>query len=202
VPEKPHAPAHLAGHGALVVPRAGYQLERVEGGPDSALRVTNGSERGLLDVRAPERETNPLAEVLLGPPTHAWRIETRAFVCAWPRGFVLADDPDGLSPFLLAGPRDSLVWVSGPMPRERALPIEQLVDEGQRVRAIADAPDSTRLDVDYVVEGEPWWQRRTVLRWDDDTVMVVSAQARMSDEESVCAAVDEVAETLTAAQLN
>lgn len=189
------SPARLAGYGALVLPRAGYQLERVEGA-ESSLRVIYGAERGALDVRAADAATSTLAGVLPGPATRAWSIIADTYTCAWPQGFVLADDPDGLSAFLLAGAHDALVWVSGPMPSERALPIETLADEGQNIRAVADEGENARIDLDYVHEGEPWWQRRYVLRWGADDVLVLTAQARALDEDAVCAAIDEVAATI------
>lgn len=197
-----HTPARLAGHGALVVPRLGYQLERVDGAPESSLRVTCGEESAVLDVRAADADASPLAVVAPGPPTLAWRILTDTYSCAWPLGFVLADDPDGLSSFLLAGERGALMWVSGPMSRERALPIENLADEDQRVRAIADEGENVRIDLDYVHEGEPWWQRRYVLRWGADEVLVLTAQAMALDEDVVRAAIDELAQTIAPALPN
>ena len=200
-PTRP-SPPHLVGHGALLIPRAGFRLEHVEGAADSTVRVTYGDESALLDVRAPDASASPLAEVLPGPQTRAWRIETTSYVCALPLGFVLADDPDGFSPFVLDGPEGALVWVSGPMPRDRALPVENLIDEGQTVRGVADAGDNVRVDLDYVFEGEPWWQRRYILAWGKDDVLVLSAQARALDEDTVRVAIDGLVETIAPSQLN
>lgn len=197
-----HSPARIVGHGAVVLPRTGYQLERVAGASESTLRVTYGEDAQLLDVSAPEAAASALAEVAPGPLMRAWRIETDTFTCAWPRGLTLADDPDALSAFVLAGPNGALIWASGPMPRERATPIESLADEGQNIRAVADEGDNVRIDLDYVFEGEPWWQRRYVLAWSDDTVLVVSAQAKALDEEVVAAAIDELAQSIAPSHLN
>jgi len=88
------------------------------------------------------------------------------------------------------------------MPREGALPIENLADEGQNIRAVADEGENVRIDLDYVFEGEPWWQRRYVLAWTADTVLVLSAQAKALDEEVVAAAIDEVAQSIAPSQPN
>lgn len=195
-------PARIVGHGVVVVPRAGYQLERVADASESTLRVIYGENRKLLDVAAPDAAESAFAEVAPGPQMRAWRIETDTFTCAWPRGFTLADDPDALSAFVLAGTNGSLIWVSGPMPRERATPIEGLADEGQNIRAIADEGENVRIDLDYVFEGEPWWQRRYVLAWGAETVLVLSAQAKALDEDVVAAGIDELAQSIAPSQLN
>lgn len=197
-----HSRARIVGHGAVVLPRAGYQLERVAGASESTLRVTYGDDAQVLDVSAPEAAESTLAEVAPGPLMRAWRIETDTFACAWPIGLTLADDPDALSAFILAGANGALIWVSGPMPRERALPVENLADEGQNIRAVADEGENVRIDLDYVFEGEPWWQRRYVLAWTADTVLVLSGQAKALDEEVVAAAIDEIAQSIAPSQPN
>lgn len=193
--------ARLSGHGAFVIPRPGYQLARVDGGPASSLRVTYREESQLVEIGGTEPISEQLLEVLADPSSAAWRIQTDTFACAWPAGFVLADDPDELSAFVLAGENGALIWVSGPMPAERALPIENLADEDQTVRAVADEGENARIDLDYVLDSEPWWQRRYVLRWDGE-VLVVSGQARALDEEWVCVALEELTGSLTPTRLN
>ena len=112
-----HSPARIVGHGAVVLPRTGYQLERVAGASESTLRVTYGEDAQLLDVSAPEAAASALAEVAPGPLMRAWRIETDTFTCAWPRGLTLADDPDALSAFVLSlGPILKVAGQTLPVP--------------------------------------------------------------------------------------
>ncbi|MGZ3424111.1 MAG: hypothetical protein ACXWUG_00890 [Polyangiales bacterium] len=164
----------LRGNGLLVIPKGKFRFER------DAVK-TSGDD----------------VEVLPAPGAGEWRIETPSFSIAWPRGFAIADDPDELSPFLLHGDRDALIWTAGPLPKEKVLPVEKLVDEEQRVRAIADAGDDVRIDLDYVVDGEPWWQRR-YLRKVPGGMLVLSAQARAADEDEVRPAIDLLDATLVA----
>jgi len=147
----------------------------------------------------PEPSAN--LEVIPSPGASEWRIDLGAYSFAWPEGFELTDDPGELSPFLLAGPRGALIWVAGPLARDQVMPIEKLVDEDQRVRAVADAGDGARIDIDYVVDAEPWWQRRYVRfvpaePGGPDRALVLSAQARAADEDAVREAIDLVERTL------
>ena len=191
----PRSRARIAGHGLLIAPHEGYQLERLDVGSESALRLTYGNESHVF-AAALDSPESPLAEVAPGPAMRLWRIETDTFGCSWPRGFTLADDPDGLSAFVLSAASGALLWVSGPMPRERTFPVEKLADEGQHIRAIADEGENVRIDLDYVFEGEPWWQRRYVLVWGAETVLVLSAQAKALDEETASAALDELVQSI------
>jgi hypothetical protein len=166
----------IRGRGLLVIPNGSFRFERDEVPTASTERV----------------------EVLAAPASLEWRIETDTCSIAWPAGFALANDPDELSPFLLHGPGDALLWIAGPLPRDKVLPVEKLVTEDQRVRAIADAGDDVRIDVDYIVddgdEPEPWWQRRYV-RVTPQGAFVLSAQAHARDEDVVRAAIDEIERT-------
>ena len=126
-----------------------------------------------------------------------WRIDLGSYSFEWPEGFELTEDPDEISPFLLQGVRDSLLWIAGPLPREKVLPVEKLVEDEQRIRAIADSGDDVRVDIDYVVDAEPWWQRRYVrLIPGGGGALVLSAQARAGDEDAVRAAIELVDRSL------
>jgi hypothetical protein len=157
-----------------------------------------------------ERDVTPVAsdsvEVLPAPGAREWRIETSAYSIAWPAGFVVTDDPDELSPFLLEGAREALIWTTGPVARDKVIPIEKLATDDQRIRAIADAGEDARIDLDYVLDddegvGEPWWQRRYV-RVVPGGAIVLSAQARATDEDSVRAAIDAIDASLVANSLS
>ena len=184
-----HVLARLHGFGVVVVPKAPYRIGRVPDAPDTRLRIAHGDRSEAIDVADGPAVTD-LADVTAGDPAPRWRIETSLTSCAWPLGFDLASDPDGLSPFLLLGPEDAMVWLAGPLAREKTQPIEKLVAEGQRVRAVAHSGDCERIDVDYEVEGEGWWQRRYVVPWTDTETIVVTGQARAATEELTALAVD------------
>jgi len=189
-----HVWTRLAGHGSVVVPHAGYRIERVADAAEMTLRIARGAESRAIDLTAPiDEAAAALADVSVGSARGAWRIETDLFRCAWPHGFALVDDPDGVSRFLLVGPNDSMLWISGPLAAARATPIEKLVDDGQTVRAVAQREADARIDLDYTFDDEAWWQRRYAIVWSPSSVLVVTAQARRADEELVRAAVDLVA---------
>jgi hypothetical protein len=168
----------LRGHGVLVIPKAKFRFER-----------------DVIPVASDD------VEVLPAPSALDWRIETSGYSIAWPKGFAIADDPDELSPFLLHGARDALIWIAGPLPRDKVLPIEKLAADDQRVRAIADAGDAVRIDIDYALPSESgpaehWWQRRYVRMLPGGSALLLSAQALASDEDSVRAAIDAIDESL------
>lgn len=193
-PRSMHTPARLQGHGVIVVPRAPYRVERVPEASETMLRIGSGEESAMLDVRDVLRGTvaTDLADVTAGATRREWRIETSVGSCVWPRGFALSSDPDERSPFLLLGPNDAMVWIAGPVERGKAIPIERLVTEDQVIRAVAEAGDDARIDVDYSYDGEPWWQRRYVLAWNEEHVVVLTGQARSTEEAETCAAVDAI----------
>ena len=195
----PHASTRLSGHGLVLVPRAGYRIERVADAPETTLRIAQAAESAVVDVAAAAHAEAPseLADISPGARTGHWRVETSLLTCLWPHGFALVDDPDGVSPFLLVGPDDAMIWVSSPIASERATPIEKLADDGQTVRAVAQADDNSRIDLDYTIDDEAWWQRRYVLVWASGQVLVVSAQARREGELVARAAVDAVAQSVT-----
>lgn len=189
-----HVLARLQGFGAIVLPDVPYRIERVADAPETTLRITSGETTEIVDVRDAVRGDvkTGVANVTGGDERGEWRIETSVFACAWPRHFALSSDPDEISPFLLFGPNDAMIWVAGPVDRAKATPIEKLATEDQTIRAVAEAGDNARIDVDYEHDDETWWQRRYVLAWGDAHVLVVTAQARAADEEPVRLAVDAV----------
>lgn len=189
-----HVLARLQGFGAIVVPKAPYRIERVDDAPDAVLRIGHGDRSETVDVRAVlgGTVTTDVADVDEGDPRPRWRIETSVFGCAWPVGFALSSDPDGLSPFLLLGPDDAMIWVAGPVDRAKTTPIEKLVTEDQTARAVASSGDRERIDIDYQVDGERWWQRRYVLAWGEDRTLVLTGQARAAFEAPTSAAVDAI----------
>ena len=179
-------------------PHAGYRIERVAGGPETTLRIARGAASGVIDLAAQAHGEvqSELAEISPGGRSGAWRIETAAFACGWPFGFAIVEDPDALSAFLLVGPNDAMIWVAGPLARTRATPIENLADDGQTVREVAAAGEDARIDLDYTIDDEAWWQRRYAVVWTPGDVLVVSAQARRTDEGATRVAVDLVAQSL------
>lgn len=186
-----HVLARLHGHGKIVLPFPGYRIEREAG--QLVLRVEREGRSGTVDVASPSGD---LCDVETGTLTGPWRVETRLYRCAWPEGFALAADPTDRSPFLLLGPDGSMIWIDGPVDASRATPIEKLAAPGQTVRAVAEAADAARIDLDYVDEGVRFWQRRYVLPWSDDRALVPCAQARAENEKLVSAALDLVEQTL------
>ena len=131
------------------------------------------------------------------PDPGALRIETDLVTCAWPHGLVLTADPAGRSPFVLLGPAPECeIWLTQAA-RSEVEPIESLAAEGQRVRAIADAADGTsRIDLDYVVEDELFWQRKYVRPWGEGQVLLVCAQAPAELEDLMSTALELVESTL------
>ncbi len=106
-----HVLARLSGLGLVVTPHPRYRIDRVDGAAETMLRVARGSTSGIVDVAAIARgeSESELPDVTPGPNAAGWRIETSVLTCAWPQGFALAHDPDGISPFLLLGPRDAML---------------------------------------------------------------------------------------------
>lgn len=181
----------------MVLPHAGFRIERVADAAETTLKVWSGAATGVIDVTAPADElASALADISLGGGSGQWRIETSVLSCIWPHGLAIVEDPDGVSPFLLIGDNDAMFWISGPLASERATPIENLVDDGQTVRAVAQAGEDARIDLDYVIDDEAWWQRRYALVWSPGKVLVVTAQARLADEVLARAAVDAVAQSI------
>lgn len=190
--------ARLTGFGVSVRADEPYRIERIADAPETALRLWRAEASVDVDVLA----GSDLVEILPGPARAGWAIETPELVCVWPPGLALVSDPDGVSPFLLLGPGESLVWISGPVARERAWPIESLAAEGQKVRAVAETEGGgdARIDLDYVEDGELWWQRRYVRDWGAGQVLVLSAQARAGDEDAMRTALDLVEASLAPAE--
>lgn len=191
-----HVLARLQGFGVIVLPKAPYRIARVADAPETELRITQGDESEVVDVTEVREGLTDLADISRGDAAERWRIETEAMSCAWPLGFDLASDPDGLSPFLLLGPNDALVWLAGPLAAEKTRPIEQLAAEGQAIREVAHSDDRERLDVDYEADGERWWQRRYVIPWTESESVVISGQSRPSTEELTALAVDLIERSL------
>ncbi|MDQ3033673.1 MAG: hypothetical protein M3Y87_14740 [Myxococcota bacterium] len=188
----------LIGFGARVELRGAFRLER--GAGETTLRAWDGERDVELDVDAllrGEQSTELFTASGGDDQAREWTIETDVLACAWPSGFALCSDPDGVSPFLLVGSGDAMLWISGPLARETCLPIEQLAGDDQTVRAIAETSEGdARIDLDYVIDGELWWQRRYVVTWEDERALVLSAQSKASDEERVRAAIDELESSL------
>lgn len=189
--------AWLHGHGKIVRPALDCRVERGE--DDPILLLERAGVRETIDVRS-DAIASELCTVEPGTRQGAWRIEASGFACVWPIGFALVADPDSISPFLLLGPGESMIWINGPLERGRAMPIEKLAAPEQRVREVAEAAGgvAARLDLDYEEEGERWWQRRYVIEWaaSEGRVVIVSAQARPLEEPAVRAAVELVERTL------
>lgn len=195
-----HVLARLTGFGLVVVPKEPYRIDRVTDAPETTLRVWHGDETAVADVS--RESSTELVEVVRGGPMTEWRIETGVMSCAWPHGFALSSDPDGLSPFILFGPEDAMIWIAGPIEPAKATPIERLATDDQVIRAVAEAGDNARIDVDYEHDGERWWQRRYVIAWGEDRALVLSGQSRVAQEEITRAALDLVEGSIAPATSN
>lgn len=185
-----HVLARLQGFGVLVLSKAPYRIGRVPDAPETRLRIAHGERSEEVDVSEPREGLTELADVTRGDSAERWRIETTVLTCAWPAGFDLASDPEERSPFLLLGPNDAMVWLSGPVDREQTQPIESLAVSGQTIRAVAQSDDRERIDVDYTIDGDRWWQRRYVVPWTETQDVVVTGQARPATEELTALATD------------
>lgn len=195
-----HVSARLQGFGATVLPKAPYRIEHVSDAPPTQLRIHHGDQSGLVDVSAALKgQITELADIEPGDGGERWYVETTAFSCAWPLGFALMSDPD-YSPFVLVGPEESMIWLAGPLDRSRTSPIEKLATPDQIVRAVGQAGDRERIDLEYTFEGERWWQRRYVVPWGNEKAVVISGQARSTTELLTAAAVDLIEASLSPAQ--
>lgn len=189
----------LVGFGVVVVPRAPYRIDRMAGAAETTLQVAGSRGDQVVDVRellGDARDAGPATVVPGRDFREEWRIQTEVSTCAWPAGFGLASDPDGISRFLLLGPSEAMIWIAGPVSPDTAFPIEKLATPDQTIRAVAEATGASRMDVEYLHDDERWWQRRYVVEWGEDGVVVLTGQARLADEEVTRMAVDTVERTL------
>lgn len=176
-------PPRLVGHGLELRLREATRIARVPDAPETTLAIDGH----IVDVLVP----TDVLEIAPSERLGGWRIETELLSCAWPHGLTLTSDAWGQSPFVLEGPgEESTIWAQS-VAVEHVTPIERIAVEGQRIRAIADAPDgSARVDLDYVLEDALWWQRKYVRPWGEGRALILCAQAQIANEEVMRAALD------------
>lgn len=208
----PMASLRLFGFGVTLSIRPPFRIDRVDDAPETTLQLAGDQGSEVIDVRerlGKEDESDGSSgggasgrgpsgsgasgawlEVTSGPSNPTWRIATSLVECAWPWGFGVASDPDGMSPFLLLGPREAMAWIAGPVDAEHVRPVESLASEEQTILGVADAEGGARIDLAYEHEGEPFWQRRYVVDWGEGQALVLTAQARPDEMELAGKAVD------------
>ncbi|WP_435008832.1 hypothetical protein P12x_000081 [Tundrisphaera lichenicola] len=217
-----HIFARVSGFGWTLVPDVPFRFERVADRARAirAIRSTpEGDRAALVDFTADAPEirldagTGDLAEVfelLPGPGFDHWRIETSLYSARWPDGFALTSSPDPLPVFDLHGPDGSLLYIQGPTPRRRILPITSLAQPGQVIRGrgafsglgdlfrrLSGPPGWSKADLDYEFEGVPWRQAYRVVPYDQVHALLVTSQAPEMWAELASRATDELASSLT-----
>ena len=138
-------------------------------------------------------------QISAGPDAPGWRIETARYGVNWPRGFSVESTGEGdpFAPFLLWGPDRSLIWIQGPILRERLTSLDALIGPGQSVADRDDTPGRQYIDLDYQEEGAAWRQRHRLLDLDADHLLVVTAQAPLARAGVLLLAATEVADSFS-----
>ncbi|GAA4719687.1 hypothetical protein [Phytohabitans rumicis] len=196
-----HVFARLAGYGVVLMPHWPYALERPQDGSD-AVRVTRWTADGPRQAMIRPGQSvagGDAVGVEAGPEHDYWLVETSIFGVRWPAGFTVesSQDPDDHTPFYLRGPGEATIYPQGPVPSQRLADPGALVGPGQKVldRRAANG-GATVLELAYEHDGEPWWQGHWTVRFGEDRLLVITAQARHGHAAPTRAAAEEAAASL------
>jgi hypothetical protein len=186
-----HVFARITGFGLIVVPVWPSRVELVAADP-AALRISTdapidgqpalsavvrGGDTAVADLGEGVESLGELAEVLRGPDTREWRIETVVYSIGWPAGFAVEPPGDvGGSLFDLHGPDGSLIWIQGPFDRRDLPAVVELAAPGQQLTGVHTGDDLEAVELSYEHDGEGWNQRHYLIPFAGE-VLVVTAQA-------------------------
>jgi hypothetical protein len=216
------ARAWVAGFGSKLVPRVPFEIARL--GDSERIVCAHHADAGVLQVMvAPDPTSADRTAVALGRGTGsvgdvyafveqdesetfepAWRIGTREYECAWPRGWTLwstklqVDWAFELAPSDQALPRDAMIYLRGPWPNAPRLDdfiADGMREAARRTFAIRGGPCHA-IDLEYHHEDVAWWQGRWLAPLDPERVLLVTAQSPREAAVAVRAAGDEIVQGL------
>lgn len=215
-----HVFAWLAGYGQVVMPWAPYRLERLPGN-DRAVLCTRtgvwGSSRVIVEVPAgggpltirrlgwsPFRQY--VVELLPGkarphlpsPPAQGWQLQCELFVTAWPEGFAMRSVDSFPPPFDLEGPRDSYLWIQGPVTASELPPLAEMKTDEQEVVGLLEGSRGPIAEFRYEFDGEPHLMFQSVIPYVDDQALVVTGQCQPEERELTLRGVRQLADNLQA----
>ena len=163
-----------------------------------------GIDDGFARVIARERGGwQPIERLDDGPEEPAWGVIAGALAFEWPQGCLLAVVPKPpphrrLRPWLelkLEREGDELITVRGPAFGAEVPSPDEIAGE-LRVIERASGPERVYVTLEYERGGATWRARHEYLLPANDTVVMISAQARAGNERALFAAADTVARTL------
>lgn len=197
-----HVYARVSGFGWTLLPEAPFRFERVPHQTRLVLVEHSsqvGPKRAMLDFTADVptiklgEETERLEDVLElleGPDSDHWRIETTVYSIRWPDGFAVCSsaEPPG---FDLAGPNGTLISLQGPFDIERLPLLVDMAGPGQSIHQLG----STWVELNYLQDRQPWRQTHRLIEFGTD-VVVVSSQSPVEWDALVNTSAIIVAESL------
>ena len=153
-------------------------------GPQFDVRIDDASPSRLLfranhgeQALDPKGTARPsVADVIAGPESHSWRIQTTAFELPFPSQLRLVSSADPSVPpgFDLIGPSGELIYFQGPA-SQSAFSLEHLVARGERLQQHDPGPPLS-VTVTYAHGDQRWWQVRNVVPLSTGLAVLVALQ--------------------------
>jgi hypothetical protein len=206
-----HVFARLTGFGLTLVPIWPYNFKRSPHTPDSVtvshwagesaqIATVTGTGDAPAVVLTDVETVGQVVDVLQGPNERVWRIETSPYSVKWPEGFEIDSPPagDSSSPFHLWGPDNSLIYLQGPLNRDRIPPLTELAGPGQTILAQQRDSAFDAVDLAYQHDGADWRQSHHLVPFTDDRVLIITAQTPATHANLTRQAAEIVARSVTA----
>lgn len=174
-----HVFVRVSGHGRSLLPHWPYRFAR----DADAVVVTRLTSHGEHHARiGPEDRTSldGVVDILDGPSTPEWVIETTGFSCRWPHGFTIESttDPADHVKFYLYGTGKGAIFPQGPTddpPADWATPGQRIVDK-------FEVPGDIRVvELAYVHEGSDWWQSHWLVPYAGAKTLIITAQSPVAE---------------------
>lgn len=198
-----HVFVRLSGYTVRLVPYWPYRFAHVDADP-RAVEVTRWTATGLATAVVDATHASPVADVvdiLDGPSTGSWRIETSVFTALWPDEFTIESSQDAADPtaFYLLSAGQAVIFPQGPLPAERVPSPADLVAVGQTLVDRWRVGGIEVVELEYQHEAERWWQSHWLIPHGDQHVLILTAQAPAREVTLTRAAAELVATSVTPA---
>ncbi len=199
-----------SGFGLRVIPAtAPYTLSRgpnenevdVELGTNLFARIVADRKGGYTSKLAKNTKSlSEVVDVVSGPEGKTWMVEAGPYKAPLPIGWTLhaSGALDSGTPFDFVSPRGAMVFIQ--TPREKPS-VEQLAVAGQTLSASGESKSEFWVEVDYDVDGQPWFQRHHVMPI-GEFHCVVTLQSPQQDVETARAGFQTVVDGLEASELS